>query len=81
MPTFPIPLFGGAWDDHARRGRSPHSKREFLPWLYSQNQPFYDLAYADDTALLAVAAEANSKVLGMLLDSDWRAICECGGVV
>ncbi|CAE7610120.1 Pol, partial [Symbiodinium sp. CCMP2456] len=26
---------------------------EFLPWLYSQNQPFYDLAYADDTALLA----------------------------
>ena len=22
---------------------------EFLPWLHSQNQPFYDLAYADDT--------------------------------
>ena len=33
---------------------------EFLPWLYSQNQPFYDLAYADDTAPLvgtAISAE------------------------
>ena len=39
---------------------------EFLPWLYSQNQPFYDLAYADDTALIAGTAKRAEQLLHTL---------------
>ena len=39
---------------------------EFLPWLYSQNQPFYDLAYADDTALLAGTAISAEQLFHTL---------------
>ena len=39
---------------------------EFLPWLYSQNQPFYDLAYADDTALIAGTAQRAEQLLHTL---------------
>eukprot|EP00439_Symbiodinium_sp_Y106_P086170 s397_g31.t1 len=39
---------------------------EFLPWLYSQNQPFYDLAYADDTALIAGTAKKAEQLLHIL---------------
>ena len=66
MPTFPIPFPGGTWDDYARRGRRTHSQWRFLPWLYSQNQPFYDLAYADDTALLAGTATRAQQLLHTL---------------
>ncbi|CAE7032094.1 pol [Symbiodinium natans] len=37
-----------------------------LPWLYSQNQPFYDLAYADDTALIASTAHRAEQLLHIL---------------
>ena len=39
---------------------------EFLPWLYSQNQPFYDPAYADDTALIAGTASRAEQLLHTL---------------
>ena len=39
---------------------------EFLPWLYSQNQPFYDPAYADDTALIAGTAKRAEQLLHIL---------------
>ena len=39
---------------------------QFLPWLYSQNQPFYDLAYADDTALIAGTANRAELLLHTL---------------
>ena len=39
---------------------------QFLPWLYSQNQPFYDLAYADDTALIAGTAHRAELLLHTL---------------
>ena len=39
---------------------------EFFPWLYSQNQPFYDLAYADDTALIAGTAKRAEQLLHTL---------------
>ena len=37
-----------------------------LPWLYSQNQPFYDLAYADDTALILGTATKAEQLLHIL---------------
>ena len=39
---------------------------QFLPWLYSQNQSFYDLAYADDTALIAGTANRAEQLLHTL---------------
>ena len=39
---------------------------EFLPWLYSQHQPVYDLAYADDTALIAGTAKSAEQLLHTL---------------
>ena len=39
---------------------------EFLHWLYSQNQPFYDLAHADDTALIAGTAKRAEQLLHTL---------------
>ena len=39
---------------------------EFLPWLYSQNQPFYNLAYAVDTALIAGTAQRAEQLLHIL---------------
>ncbi|CAE7260206.1 Pol [Symbiodinium natans] len=34
-----------------------------LPWLYSQNQAFYDLAFADDTALMSGTAAKTEQLL------------------
>ena len=36
---------------------------KMLPWLLSQNQEFYDLAYADDTAIFTRAAERGQQIL------------------
>ena len=34
-----------------------------LPWLLSQSQSFYDLAYADDTAIFTGTTERGQQVL------------------
>ena len=47
-------------------GQELTARGEFLPWLYSQNQPFYDLVYADDTALIAGTAQRAEQLLHIL---------------
>ena len=37
-----------------------------MPWVFSQQTPFYDLAYADDTALIAGAAERAQQLLAVV---------------
>ena len=37
-----------------------------LPWVFSQQTPFYDLAYADDTALIAGTAQRTEQLLTLV---------------
>ena len=37
-----------------------------MPWVFSQQTPFYDLAYADDTALVAGTADRAEQLLSIV---------------
>ena len=37
-----------------------------LPWVFSQQTPFYDLAYVDDTALIAGTAQRMEQLLTLV---------------
>ena len=67
MPPRTVPLPHGAQHDPARRGPTVENGG-MMPWVFGQQTSFYDLAYADDTALVASTAERAEQ---LLLTATW----------
>ena len=61
LSSFTVPLPHRAQHGLLRRGPSAHSGG-----VFSQQRHFYDLAYADDTALVARTAERAQQLLGVV---------------
>ena len=66
LPTLTVPFPDRAQHDMFDVDKQLLEDGGLLPWVFSQQPPFYDLAYADDTALIAGTAQRTEQLITLV---------------